>query len=104
MDFETSLQMSSVQEKMIALLKEYGVALTAEDFKAPGGELSEDELDAVAGGGGCGCAVGGSGTRDGLDCGCFFLGNGKVDGYKGISSEGGCLCPMAGAGATNRSY
>ena len=43
---------AEVQEKTIELLKEYGVALTAEDFKAPSGELSDDELGAVAGGGG----------------------------------------------------
>ena len=39
-----------MQAKMTELLKEYGVELTAEDLKAPAGELSDDELEAVAGG------------------------------------------------------
>ena len=39
-----------MQEQIIALLKEYGVELTAEDFKAPISELRDDELNAVAGG------------------------------------------------------
>ncbi|MGN0691298.1 MAG: hypothetical protein ACI4K7_03000 [Oscillospiraceae bacterium] len=53
-----------MQAKMIELLKEYGVELTAEDFKAPGGELSDDELNAVAGGNitpGCLCLSSGTG-------------------------------------------
>ena len=38
-------------EKAIEIAKEYGFALTAEDFQpADGGELSLDELDSVAGG------------------------------------------------------
>jgi len=38
-------------EKAIEIAKEYGFALTAEDFQpADGGELSLDELDQVAGG------------------------------------------------------
>ena len=45
----TADSQTEVQEKMIELLKEYGVVLTAEDFKAPEGELSDDELGAVAG-------------------------------------------------------
>ena len=41
---------TEMQEKIIELMKEYGVELTAEDFKAPSGELRDDELNAVAGG------------------------------------------------------
>ena len=41
---------SELQAQMIGLLKEYGVELTAEDFKAPCEEFSDDELNAVAGG------------------------------------------------------
>ena len=38
-------------EKAVEIAKEYGFALTAEDFQpADGGELSLDELDQVAGG------------------------------------------------------
>ena len=42
---------SQMQEKMIEILKEYGVVLTAYDFKVAEGELSDDDLNAVAGGG-----------------------------------------------------
>ena len=56
----TADSQAEAQEKTIELLKEYGVVLTAEDFKMPEGKLSDDELAAVAGGGGCGgrCAGG----------------------------------------------
>lgn len=94
---------SEMQEQMIVLLKEYGVELTDEDFKAPGGELSDDELEAVSGGGGCGCPVFGGGGGDYLKCVCVIggLGNIVVNGVKYPVDYGGCLCPAAGAGATN---
>ena len=94
---------TQMQEKMIEILKEYGVSLTAEDFKAPEGELSDDELNAVAGGGGCGCPVVGGGGGDDLTCVCIAGGTGYVRGCGGFSLEGGCFCALAGAGATNRS-
>ena len=92
---------TQMQEKMIEILKEYGVVLTAEDFKAPEGELSDDELNAVAGGGGCGCAVGGGGGGDELVCVCVLGGSGSIPGCYD-PSQGGCICAVAGAGATNR--
>ena len=94
---------TQMQEKMIEILKEYGVSFTAEDFKAPEGELSDDELNAVAGGGGCGCAAIGGGGGDDLTCVCIAGGTGYVRGCGGFSLEGGCFCAVAGAGATNRS-
>ena len=93
---------TEMQEKMIELLKEYGVILTAEDFKAPVGELSDDELNAVAGGGGCGCPVVGGGGGDELVCVCIAGGTGCVIGSYGLNSQGGCGWVAAGAGATNR--
>lgn len=92
---------SEMQEQMIALLKEYGVELTDEDFKAPGGELSDDELEAVSGGGGCGCSGIGGGAGDYLGCGCCAVGTGLIEGTNNFSEYGGCFCPGAGAGATN---
>ena len=92
---------TQMQEKMIEILKEYGVVLTTEDFKAPEGELSDDELNAVAGGGGCGCAVGGGGGGDELVCVCVLGGSGSIPGCYD-PSQGGCICAVAGAGATNR--
>ena len=93
---------TQMQEKMIEILKEYGVSFTADDFKAPEGELSDDELNAVAGGGGCGCAAIGGGGGDDLTCVCIAGGTGYVRGCGGFSLEGGCFCALAGAGATNR--
>ena len=93
---------TQMQEKMIEILKEYGVSFTAEDFKAHEGELSDDELNAVAGGGGCGCAAIGGGGGDDLTCVCIAGGTGYVRGCGGFSLEGGCFCALAGAGATNR--
>ena len=41
-------------EKTVELAKEYGITLTAEDFKSDEGDkLSLDELDQVSGGWGC---------------------------------------------------
>ena len=93
---------TQMQEKMIEILKEYGVVLTAEDFKAPEGELSDDELNAVAGGGGCGCPVVGGGGGDEIICVCIAGGTGFVIGSGGLNEQGGCICAVAGAGATNR--
>ena len=91
---------TEMQEKTIELLKEYGVALTAEDFKAPEGKLSDDELAAVAGGGGCGCAFGGGGGGDGLWCGCLMPGAGDIQsGHP--NTHGLCVCPIVGVGASN---
>ena len=91
---------TKMQEKTIELLKEYGVALTAEDFKAPEGKLSDDELAAVAGGGGCGCAFGGGGGGDGLGCFCLMSGAGDIqNGHP--NTHGLCVCPIVGVGASN---
>ena len=56
-------------------------------------ELSEDELEAVAGGV-CGCAIAGGGTGTGKQCACVFpVGTGQNDSGKK------CVCPGAfGAG------
>ena len=109
-------------EKMIELLKEYGVELTEADLQIPQGELDDDELNAVTGGGGCGCSVAGYGAGDGLKCVCFLGGTGSLGERKkattflprhsalGLLAEdllennwnkGGCVCVAAGAGATN---
>ena len=51
-------------EAIIALAKEKGFTLTADDLKkaAPSGELSDDELETVAGGRECTCATIGGGA------------------------------------------
>lgn len=81
--------------ELIALAKEMGIVLTEEDFKAREGELNEDELDAVAGGSECACAVGGGGTADGdcPACACVVAGLGNDE--KGYCR---CVCPVGGYG------
>ena len=90
---------SKMQEQMIELMKEYGVELTEEDFKEPSEKLSDDELEAVSGGGGCGCWGGGGG--DYLICGCVLVGSGGIKGIEDLSDYGGCVCVGDGVGATN---
>ncbi len=86
----------------IALAKELGIELTEADFakEKSGGELSDDELDAVAGGGGCGClAAGGGGGTDENDgntygCACVMYGQGG----DGRHDDKNCVCGLAGIG------
>ena len=82
---------------LIPLAKEMGIELTEADLKKPVEELSDDELDTVAGGGdvSCACAMGGGGTKDANDktCACVLAGVG----YASDKSER-CLCGFAGYG------
>ena len=85
-------------KEIISLAQEMGITLTAADFENPTvEELSDDELDAVAGGQilNCSCALGGGGKGDSNDkpCACVALGLG----YRKDGSER-CFCPLAGIG------
>lgn len=62
------------QAKLIAIAKDFGYTLTADDFTQAEGELNESDLDAVAGGAG-GCFL--------THCGCSLFGE--------IDSTGGCI-------------
>lgn len=83
--------------KLIALAKELGFELTEADFKKPVEEISDDELDNVAGGGdvSCACAMGGGGTKDSNDktCACVLAGAGYSK-----SGRERCVCGFAGYG------
>ena len=85
------------KETLIAMAKELGVELTDLDFEKPTVELSDDELDTVAGGSdvSCACAMGGGGEKDTNDktCACVLAGVGYD---KGGSER--CLCGFAGYG------
>ena len=91
-------------EQALEIANEKGYDLTAEDFAQAdaGEEISEDELQAVAGGWkNCGCVVAGIGVSDASDgsalCGCAVGGMGHwTDG------TGRCVCPVAGGGAGKR--
>ena len=96
-----NMETAKAIQAVIAFAKELGIELTEADFakKESDGELSDDELDAVAGGGGCGCAFGGGG--DGTDnfgddytCACVGYGQGG----QGVDRLN-CVCPVVGGGA-----
>ena len=82
---------------LIAAAKELGIEMTEADFEKVPEELSDDELDAVAGGGdvSCACAMGGGGTKDSNDktCACVLAGAGYAK-----SSRERCVCGFAGYG------
>lgn len=86
------------KEELLALAKELGIELTEADLAKPAAEeLSDDELDAIAGGGdvSCACAMGGGGTKDNNDktCACVLAGAGYSQ-----SGRERCVCGFAGYG------
>ena len=96
--FLEKLSMAETPETVIALAAEKGFALTEEDMKPEKpavGALSDDELDAVAGGKDCFCFAGGGGTgSDGQKtCACVAYGQGDME-----SGAMRCLCPAIGSG------
>ena len=104
-EFAEKLKAAGTEEAVVELLVEKGLDVTAEDLKAlaqpaPEGvsKLSEDELDAVAGGGGCFCVAGGGGTAGTYDrtCACVMFGWGYYD--KGQGRRERCECCGAGNG------
>lgn len=83
--------------------KNYNITISNADFDNSNEELSKDEMAAIAGSGACACLFVGGGGGSGMVCACpWKAGTGFVDGYSGISSQGGCICYKAGAGATRR--
>lgn len=81
--------------ELIALAAELGCTLTEADLASSCQELSDDEMDAVAGGDKCFCAVGGGGTGDSNDktCACVLGGGGDAK-----NKDGRCVCFMGGNG------
>ena len=87
----------STPKDYIQVAAEYGIALTQEDFKPAEGEVTDDELDTVAGGKLCICVIGGGGEantyRNTKTCACVIGGGGQdTDG------ESRCNCVIGGAG------
>ena len=86
------------KDALIELAKELGIELTDADLEKPAAqELSDDDLDTVAGGGdvSCACAMGGGGTKDNNDktCACVLAGGGYAK-----SGRERCVCGFAGYG------
>ena len=94
-DFVEKLKQAPDAATAIALAKEKGFDLTEEDLKPAEGmqEISDDEIEAVAGGKDCYCVLGGGGeeSKDERTCACFLYGEGKYD-------NGDYRCGCAGYG------
>jgi len=103
------------KEELLAMAKELGIELTEDDLKQESKELSDDELDAVAGGGTCACVLGGGGKKAGDGsvydvCACVVAGTGlkklTQTVYDPVMGEwrtethnvARCVCVTAGAG------
>ena len=86
--------------QLAATAREMGFELTDADFQPPAGELGENDLGNVAGGGFCICpALGGGGGTDDTNgetygCGCVVYGQGG----DGRITDVNCCCLIAGAG------
>ena len=101
---------------IVALAGEKGIELTEDDLKEAAREqekIDPAELDAVAGGKTCGCAIGGGGTgdRDGQStCWCFVGGAGSTStpctapGKSCQSTYTRCQCPLIGVGDDMNTY
>ena len=84
-------------EAMLKVANANGFDLTAEDFTADSqaGQLSEDEMKAVAGGSWCACAIYGGGAGD-LTCACVW---GAGAGFSNNKDNlGSCACVGGGYG------
>ena len=88
-------------EDILALAKEMGIALTEEDLTTPQ-TLDDADLETVAGGKECYCAMGGGGTADSpfeKTCACVLYGQGDWNNKFDTRLEGArCYCLAGGAG------
>lgn len=82
------------KDELIALAKSLGAELTEADFEQVH-ELSDDELDAVAGGGRCICSFGGGGkaSEGEKTCACVMGGGGEYS-----NGDVRCVCIIGGDG------
>ena len=94
-EFIEKLQKAETPEAVIALAKEIGFELTTDDLKSKEtiSEISDEELEAVAGGKICFCELGGGGTGDDNEktCACVLGGGGEW-------KDGNCRCACVAVG------
>ncbi len=101
--------------KAVAVAKEYGFDISEADMTAErdahfGRPYSDEELEAIAGGDACICAVGGGGSSDGVEyspdgeesfkehtCACVLGGGGEWTNPDG-EKECRCACVVGGVG------
>lgn len=88
-------------EDILALAKEMGIALTEEDLTTPQ-TLDDADLETVAGGKECFCAMGGGGTADSpieKTCACVTVGVGEWnEKFDDRLTGNRCLCILGGSG------
>ena len=104
--FMEKLRGAETKDIIIEMAKEKGFTLTEEDLKAPetnDGPVSDDEVDAVAGGTVCVCIVGGGGEgNDDLSainrCWCVAMGHGEDEKKTGSLEVVRCFCMTYGGG------
>lgn len=88
------------KDAIIAAAQQRGITLTDADFVEDTSDaLSDDELNAVAGGGKCACIMGGSGKEDDdcRECACIIAGGGMFKNSK----TNRCGCVGAGGGVNS---
>ena len=100
-DLIEKLNQAPDMESVIALAKEKGFILTEEDLKQDARiqNIPDENLDAVAGGDRCICALGGGGTGTEANektCACVMFGLGEK--IKGDEIEDRCVCGGWGTG------
>ena len=109
-DEETSEKASKMEEdELIAFAAENGITVTPEDFAeakkeaeaAAEGEISDDELSAVAGGKTCACVAGGGGEADAAKTRCPCSSFGAGSGPDPVWDEV-CACVAWGHGKDTR--
>lgn len=92
-------------ETLAAAARERGFDLSAGDFGLPAGEMSDSELENVAGGS-CFCFTGGGGhgqdpqDGDAYFCICAVYGQGG----DGRVSDANCCCPVWGGGSGDQQW
>jgi hypothetical protein len=76
------------------------VGALAEEVEGLSAELSDDELEQVAGGGSCDCAASGYGTPTGQGgiCACTALGTGVTNADVGTTNPDNLRCACSGGG------
>ena len=96
-DFTQKISKADSTQTLIALAAEKGFTLTEEELEqlSHSKSVSDDELEAVAGGGECFCLVGGGGTGGTWvkSCACVLGGGGEMS-----DGSARCVCVSAGTG------
>lgn len=94
------------KNELIVAARELSIELSEADFQQHDGEVSENELEAVAGGSSCKCYIAGGGSKTGCEdaaCGCVAYGQGNTAdnnpcvGFRDVIR---CQCIHSGEGCT----